>query len=222
MHGERTTFRTPESDDDFKALAQWMSSASMAAALTSDVRERPTSAGLRKACENGANFLLILQHDREPIGTASWRVKGNPRSYEISLMIADPSHWESGLGGEAAVKLVDHLFMTYDARRVSALTASYNRHALPALVKGGFTLEGVLRDYYFLDGAYHDATIWSILQSEHRALLVAETKPSMQYQPMVPEADKERARQMVTRAMQQDSSVPRSWHSDVFPSQTWR
>lgn len=222
MLRERTSFRTPESDDDFRVMARWMSSASLAAALTSDVRERPTPAALRTACENGANFLLILQHDKEPIGTASWRVKGNPRSYEISLMIGDPSHWASGLGGEAAVKLVDHLFMTYDARRVSALTASYNRHAFPTLAKGGFTLEGVLRDYYFLDGAYYDATIWSILQSEHRALLAAETKASMQYQPLVPEADKERARQMVTRAIQQDSSVPRSWQTDVIPSQTWR
>ncbi|MFW0775884.1 GNAT family N-acetyltransferase [Paenarthrobacter nitroguajacolicus] len=212
----------PESHEDFRILAGWLSSASPAAALTSDVRERPGPESLRQACEQGANIRLIMSGNGELVGTASWKARGNPRSFEFSLMIAEPSLWDSGVGGRAALRLVDELFMTYDARRVFALTAAYNRHAVPSLVRSGFTLEGVLRDYYFLDGEFHDATVWSMLRDEHRALIANEKNVGMQYQPLVPAEDKEKGRRHVARALQNDSLIPRSWQPIRQPDRIGR
>jgi hypothetical protein len=59
---------------------------------------------------------------------------------------------------------------------------------------GLLRLEGVLRDYYFLDGEYHDAVIGSLLRDEYYALVDA-------YQIVPPntisEGEKEQARKLL-------------------------
>ena len=60
-----------------------------------------------------------------------------------------------------------------------------------------------MRDYYFLDGAYHDAVIGSILRDEYYAM----TRPAEN----VPRADVKEARRILGEYLEKNPIMPRGW-----------
>ncbi|MDN3294080.1 GNAT family protein [Streptomyces ficellus] len=154
---------------------------------------------IRAAHHSGSvTFRMIDDTSGEPLGFVNWRQRGSHQSYEIAIIVGDADRWKSAYGGEAIVRLIDLLFMTYDARRVQLTTGAFNVHTIPPLIRGNFVLEGILRNFYYLDGRYHDATVWSMLRSEYEAeLKKTEHLAGMKYLPTVPETDKARAHHML-------------------------
>lgn len=212
-----TTLRNVRDDSDLAAVVTWLGQESRAAALTSDIREAATVAGIRDALDHGLQLRLIENDEGDLLGLVTWRTRGNPRSYEMAILIADPALWASGTGADAAVQAVDHIFMTLDAQRLGVLTGTFNPYTSPALRKGGFTLEGVLRDYYYIDGEYHDAWVWSLLRDEHRALIHQLEGTPLGYRPLIRADDRERAARMAQQILA-DPAVPRSWTTSPGPT----
>lgn len=174
-------------------MENWLRPLSLTSALTGDTHERTTAADLKAANDSGAvRYFLVVTENGDPIGLVNHRKVGSAGSYAVGGAIGDPERWNGGSGADALGMLIDYLFHQLNAHRVEFITASYNKHTMGILTKGGFVLEGVLRDYYFLDGQYHDRTVWSILREEFfaGAKTFAKTSP---VEDLVPEADKRQA-----------------------------
>ncbi|NQX28881.1 GNAT family N-acetyltransferase [Microbacteriaceae bacterium VKM Ac-2854] len=198
MREARVRLRLPRTAQERESVAQWLGVSSRAAALSSDVRESVTVQLVESLAASGRLFVFADREDRA-FGVGTWSVKGNPRNLEFAVVVGDPAQWRSGLGGEAALRLVDFLFMTYDANKVFLLTGAFNPYTLPALARSGFVLEARLREHYFLDGEFSDALVWSLLRAEHRRLLAETAGGALAYVPTVSDAEKESARLFLER-----------------------
>lgn len=198
MQGRFISLRPPVADD-FESMVRWLAPDTQGTALSGDAREMASPEELRAAHHSGSvTFRMIYDTSGEALGFVNWRQRGSHQSYEIAIIVGEQDRWRSSYGGEAIIRLIDILFMTYDARRVQLTTGAFNVHTIPALIRGNFVLEGILRDFYYLDGRYHDATMWSMLRSEYEAeLKKTEHLDGMKYRPTVPEADKVRAHRML-------------------------
>jgi RimJ/RimL family protein N-acetyltransferase len=194
----RVTLRRVRDDRDLQFVVDWLSEGSRAAALTSDLRENATVEVVRAALDAGLDLRLIQLADSEPAGLVTWRVRGNPRAYELAILIGDPEMWSTGIGAEAAICAVDYLFLTLDAERVGVLTGAFNPYTSPSLQRGGFTYEGSLRHFYYVDGEYYDGLYWSMLRHEHRELIRKSAGTSLAYKPLIAPEDRERAARFVT------------------------
>lgn len=211
----RVHLRRPATEEQLEIIVTWLSEGSPAAALTSDIRENLTLEKLRDAIAGGFQVRLIQRHDGEPVGIVTWRQHGHRRAFDFAILIGDPDLWRSGVGGEAAMLCVDYLFMVEDAERVGLTTGSHNPYTSPALARAGFTLEGWLRHFYYVDGEYHDGIVWSILRDEHRELVAQASEGPLAYRPLI-DRDTRRRGQAGTARLLRDPQVPRSWDPENF------
>lgn len=150
-------------------LSSWLGPTSAGAGLTNDTRENIRSKDLLSLDERGSLFVFADENDR-PFGLGTFSPKGNPRNYEIAVLVGEESLWETGRGTLAAARLLDYLFLTLDAHKVFAYTLAVNPLAIATLSSGGFNLEGRLRDHYYVDGKFEDCLIWSQTRVEYDQL----------------------------------------------------
>jgi RimJ/RimL family protein N-acetyltransferase len=143
---------------------------------------------------SGMDVLMVRTvADDEPIGMMTWRQQTYPGSYTLGVAIGDTEQWGLGLGMEAVILLTGHLFHTLNAHRLHVEVAAYNAGMLPIFTSGMVTVEGVLRDYFFIDGEYHDCVVGSVLRPEYYR--IAEQFGGMP--DLVSPAEKERARETI-------------------------
>lgn len=126
--------------------------------------------GLRDAIASGSvHFLIVSTLEGNPIGLVEWRWSGQrvARCAHIGIMITDPDLWSLGYGAEAIDNAIEELFYTHDVHRIEFLTAMSNHRVASLLARGrGPVIDGILRDYFYADGRFEDAVLWSILREE--------------------------------------------------------
>lgn len=200
MQGRLIELRPPD-DEDFARISSWISSDSPGAAYTGDVAEDVSPERIRQIHASGsARYLMIHTATQGAVGAVNWGRRGHSRSYAVAVIIGRNELWQAGYGAEAFLRLLDHLFQTLDAWRVEAVTASFNPYTISAFTRQRLTIEGVLRDYFYVDGEYHDATVWSVLRPEYlEGLARHEAAGFLPYEPLVPVADKDRAKAELRR-----------------------
>ncbi|NNG36691.1 GNAT family N-acetyltransferase [Nakamurella aerolata] len=187
-------------EDEYELIESWLRPTSTAAGLTGDTAEIVTAKAIRDINESGqVRYLMVKDAAGSPVGVVNYRrLNIAAGSFSIGGAIGETTLWGSGIGFEALRLLVDHLFHGENAHRVEFVTAGYNRHTLGMLTKGGFVLEGVLRDYHYLDGSYHHRTVWSILRDEFERS-VAEYGERYPIHDVVPADDKRTAELALVR-----------------------
>lgn len=169
MRGRLVDLRPPE-EADFELVSTWMRPGNTAS-LASGRSEFHSAEELRRRAESGADALLmVVTKSGETIGFVRWGAKMYHGSYDIGGLIADPEYWDSGCGAEASALVLQYLFHSCNAHRVQFVVGLYNRRTVTMLLNTGIVVEGVLRDYFFLDGEYHDALVASVLREEYYAL----------------------------------------------------
>ncbi|MEA2675980.1 MAG: hypothetical protein QOJ81_121 [Chloroflexota bacterium] len=181
--GERVLLRdiTPQDAD---LLDQW--NAEVAVGSFNDFGPRPPTerdALARGPLRNDRNGMLIIERraDGAPIGTVGWRrvlVYGPaPMSdaWQIGIELI-PSARGAGLGVEAQRLLADYLFAATPLNRVEASTDVANLAEQRALIKAGYTHEGIARRAQFRNGAYHDLAYYSRVRDDPPA--PAQTTPA--------------------------------------------
>ncbi|MCJ7423565.1 GNAT family N-acetyltransferase [Candidatus Bathyarchaeota archaeon] len=77
-----------------------------------------------------------------------------------------PSERGKGYGTEAAIIMVDYLFLSKDLERIQAKADPENIASCKALEKAGFKREGILRKTFFCRGKWKDDCMFSILREE--------------------------------------------------------
>ncbi|MFA9559480.1 GNAT family N-acetyltransferase [Evansella sp. AB-rgal1] len=87
------------------------------------------------------------------------------RKTEIGYWLGD-QFLGKGLATKAVKQLIDHSFTELDLRKVEIGVASNNIKSRAIPERLGFTQEGTIRNYEFLQGEYHDRVIYGLLKEE--------------------------------------------------------
>jgi len=200
MQGTLVELRRPY-DDDYLLIERWLAPTSAAAVLTADATGLVTVDEIRALNTSGAmrHFMVYLIGEDRAVGCVNFKRSGPPGCFEIGGAIGQADLWQRGYGIEAFTLLIDHLFHACNAHRVQFTTAAFNKHIIAAATRSEFVCEGILREYYFLDGQWHDAVLWSVLRDEFYASIDYAAKISDRYR--IPDAvsaeDKAAARRLL-------------------------
>lgn len=89
-----------------------------------------------------------------------------PTNREIGYRLFDLTLAGRGYVTEACRLLTDYLFNVSQYHRLELLTAPENTASVRVAEKCGFTAEGTLRQCFFINGAYRDVTVYSLLRPE--------------------------------------------------------
>ncbi|MET9293047.1 GNAT family protein [Streptomyces sp. NPDC003077] len=189
---------------DFERIADWSMTA--ASTYSSGARQLLTGPEIQQAArQGGMSFLMVVTHEGERIGAVNWGPLAYHGSYTIGSVIGASGLWTQGYGVEANVLLLNHLFHALDARRVQMTLGTHNKHMLQIVVDAGFVVEGILRDYFFVDGRHFDAVTCSLLREEFYAL--ARTAELGLAADTVPAQDKADARRLLTEHLEHRSAT---------------
>jgi RimJ/RimL family protein N-acetyltransferase len=116
-------------------------------------------------------FAVVVREDHRLIGEAGLLRMFPPwRTTDLSLILGEKRAWNQGYGTEAILLLLDYAFGALNFHRVAIGVVAFNTRALRFYEKIGFQQEGIQRDGYYCDHAYHDFVMMSLLEDEFRAL----------------------------------------------------
>jgi len=117
-------------------------------------------------------WLVIARMDNDQIIGEAGLLRMFPawRNTDLTIIIGDKEAWGQGYGTEAIRLLLDHAFGALNMHRIALGVVGFNQRALRFYEKIGFRREGVQRDGYFCNHAYHDFVMMSILEHEYREL----------------------------------------------------
>jgi RimJ/RimL family protein N-acetyltransferase len=172
MKGKAIILTPIGGDRDYELLSEWSSSTSWLHATGS--RHYLTPEEARKLVLNpDVKWLMVRTHDKRAIGAVNWQALAYSQSFMIGSAIGDEALWGAGYGLESILLLAQFLFHSQNAHKIQFTIGTFNKSMIELFCRGPVHIEGILRDHYFLDNAYHDAIVGSILRSEYYALLDA-------------------------------------------------
>lgn len=87
------------------------------------------------------------------------------RKGELQIIIS-PAFQGNGYSKQAIFKALQYAFQILNLHKVYLIVSNYNEKALHIYEKMGFVREGVLREEFYVNGAYQDATRMSMFKRE--------------------------------------------------------
>ncbi len=119
---------------------------------------------------DGYGALAVEAADGTLVGEVSWHASNNStppngRCWNVGIWVL-PAHRGHGYGSAAQRAVAEYLFAHTPLARVEASTEADNVAERRALLRAGFTQEGVLRRAVFRGGAYRDMVMFSLLRDE--------------------------------------------------------
>ena len=109
---------------------------------------------------------IAQQSNGQLIGTCGFH-KWNKRSFRAEIGYdLHPDFWGQGYMTEVLHTVIPHGFEQMELHRIEALIYVENNRSTQLLKKLGFKEEGVLRDYFALNGTFYDHAIFSLLKQE--------------------------------------------------------
>lgn len=188
--GERVTLRTLERED-IPFLQRSFANPELRYPLGNGAHKNQDGVEERYEDENQSRFLVRLEggsgnHDGPPeeggnadalgptdeaaagrsIGVVTLTAASWHRP-ELAYWLVPDVHGE-GYGTEAVSLVVDYVFRVHDTPSVGAGVYDFNDASHRLLESLGFTEEGRLREYLFIDGKYRDLVQYGLLRREWR------------------------------------------------------
>ncbi|MBE4909925.1 GNAT family N-acetyltransferase [Bacillus luteolus] len=113
-----------------------------------------------------APWAIELKENQKVIGTIDF-VAWYPQHRRAELgFILSKEHWGKGLIPEAAAKVIEFGFDRMNLNKIKAPCMVENVQSARVLQKLGMTLEGILKDEYFIKGKLRDMAVYSILKKD--------------------------------------------------------
>jgi ribosomal-protein-alanine N-acetyltransferase len=111
-------------------------------------------------------WVMIRKSDQLPIGTCGYH-KWDKRHLraEIGYDLGS-TFWGQGYMTEALRAVLSNGFERMRLHRIDALVYVENDRSIRLLQRLGFKQEGMLRDYFYLDGKFHDHYLFALLQKD--------------------------------------------------------
>lgn len=172
LSGERVYLR-PVEREDLPLIRKWANDPEIRA-LTGEVTPMSQAAAEEwfervQADRDRVWFIVALKENDRPIGEAGLlRMFPAWRTTDLSIILGEKDAWGKGYGSEALHLLLDYAFGALNFHRVAVGVVGFNERALRFYEKAGFKQEGIQRDGYYHNHAYHDFVMLSILEDEFR------------------------------------------------------
>jgi RimJ/RimL family protein N-acetyltransferase len=120
--------------------------------------------------DDGGGLAIVDETIGEVVGDVSWRsLRTGPAPtsscWSIGIIVV-AEHRGKGHGSAAQRQLADYLFAHTTVERVQADTDVANVGEQRALLKAGFTREGVMRKIHWRAGQWRDMVLFSKLRGE--------------------------------------------------------
>ncbi|HDR2891583.1 TPA: GNAT family N-acetyltransferase [Enterobacter asburiae] len=142
------------------------------------VAENRSVADIREAFDSrlapwtpgSAQWLCLVVRDtasQTPLGVTGY-IHREDDCAEVGFLFA-PSAQGKGYGFESLQALCDFAFTQGGIRRLTATVTAGNIASRALLEKSGFSLEGELRESYFLSGHWHNDWLFGLLKHEFQA-----------------------------------------------------
>lgn len=190
MKGELVELSPIAGDEDYALLAAW--SGTSTGTYSSGAPQFFSPEELKNVIrQQGMNFLMVRSLDGRTVGAVNWQPMTYAGSFTLGNAVGDDDLWGLGYGVESVALLLEYLFHALNAHRVHLLTGVYNKQMINIFTQGFIRIEGILRDYFFLDGNYQDAVVGSILRDEYYGVV---RDSGMGPRDVIPERDKQEAR----------------------------
>lgn len=115
--------------------------------------------------KNKSILVLAIEIDKgEHIGNIALNLIDYKNGHAVlSIAIGEKDYWGKGDGTDAVKTLVNYAFEELGLHKIYTHIIDSNERSLKLFEKCGFEREGVLRDWYFSKGKYHDRNIMSII-----------------------------------------------------------
>ncbi len=111
-------------------------------------------------------WLIVRQSDQQPLGTCGFhKWDRRYRRAEIGYDLG-AAFWGQGYMTEALRAVLQHGFTQLGLHRIEALVYVENARSCRLLQRLGFQQEGLLRDYFCLDGIFYDHYLFALLEQE--------------------------------------------------------
>jgi diamine N-acetyltransferase len=171
--GERVTLRRIERDD-LPLVRRWLDDPELRGQIgaRSPLSEAEAEEWFERVASDPTRAWYVIvedQHDRVVGEAGLLRMDPEWRTTDMTVIVGEPDAREKGYGTEAGRLLLDFAFQYMGFHRVAIGVVGFHEDALRFWERLGFRREGVQRDGYFLDGAFHDFVMMSILEDEWRA-----------------------------------------------------
>lgn len=99
------------------------------------------------------------------VGIMNWK----PRFFNAALGYdLQKRFWRQGIMFEALTAVLDYAFTTMQMNRLEAFVMPQNRPSSYLLEKLGFQNEGLMREYGYWRGGFHDLVLYSMLKRDWR------------------------------------------------------
>jgi ribosomal-protein-alanine N-acetyltransferase len=109
---------------------------------------------------------IVRKQDHQLIGTCGYH-KWHRRYFRAEIGYdLSPASWGQGYMTEALSAVIQNGFERMGLNRIDALVYTENVRSMKLLQNLGFQKEGVLRDYFYLDGQFYDHCLLALLRSE--------------------------------------------------------
>jgi RimJ/RimL family protein N-acetyltransferase len=173
LRGDRVQLRAT-TDADIATLAQWYGDPSLQVLQSDQVKPLPAATAAEtirgwstNQDQSGAGFSIELTSDGQLIGHVTlWGARPTTRAASFAIMLG-PDFASQGYGTEATRLMLGYGFRELGLNRIELRTWAFNRRAIAAYTKAGFTVEGRRREVLFHDGVFHDELIMSVLAAEY-------------------------------------------------------
>lgn len=116
--------------------------------------------------KQGIRWGIARKNDNVIIGSCGYRYK-SPFLGEIGYELAK-AHWRQGIMTEALGAVIEFGFQAIALNRIEAMVMLENTASVKLLQKLGFLEEGILREYGYWKGQFHDLRIFSLLKKDYQ------------------------------------------------------
>lgn len=171
--GENIYFRPLEVDDVNDEYLQWLNNEEIAATIPSmcyPATMQSTRDYVAKAITDpGTVFFAIVEKSTgKHIGNIKlFNISSVHRTAEYGRLLGDPGVRGKGYGTEAVRLVLRYAFDVLNLRKVFASCLAHNAAAIRSNEKCGLSREGVLKEYRYHGGKYHDVLFMGVTRDEH-------------------------------------------------------
>lgn len=114
---------------------------------------------------NECLYLIERNDQKKVIGHVGlYNIDYRVRKAEFAILIADKDSRGKGYGGACTKFMIDYGFSELNLNRIELSLLSSNNAALNLYLKYGFLKEGLLKQYQYKNGFYHDVIIMAKLK----------------------------------------------------------
>ena len=166
-----TVYLRPLEQDDVPDLVQWLNDARVTRTLTLrwPVGMSQQEAQIDSLYDDPSTLRLgiALKADNRLIGSVGLHaIDPIHRRATFGIMIGAIDAWGQGYATEASRLIIAAGFDRLNLNRIELDVYPFNPAARHIYEKLGFRVEGVKRQYHYLDGVYHDVACMGMLRSD--------------------------------------------------------